>query len=697
MQRIDLLKFLCDEILSTALVREHLDQCLDKSGDLQQKYRSSNYELKELKYQVEIRNSCARQNKWIATEHLGNSSGLVENQQPGISSVPGNLEDVEWVNIGVNLNHQADGSPTGDLNVDRPFKADNDISSTSVIEGNKSSVITKQPSGVTTDRTDEGGMEGSQICEKSLGDTVITASNEESPDKNAGTSQDNREASTTRVVDPDADNNEMNILLGRISQLQDSIKTVESQLTMASLRRECLGRDSVGRLYWVITRPGKRPSLVADGSMLIPKYRDISMVSSYPQSTFYFKGWNSASVVMYESDDEIKCLVEWLRDFDPKERELKDAILLWQRLLYLQPSCPHSDPRASKFSKSEPHIDLPNTKAFLTLEQKCGPLLDQDSSEVSKGRGKKAKSGSEERTYRCDCFELIWPSRYHCSTCHETYLTSTEYEEHNGGKCNRSNNSHNESKENDEPKLKGTKSDTKEKDTSYNNCSIESTSNRKLETCPYDFEEICRNFVTNDSIKDTVKEIGLIGSNGVPSFVPSPAFFLEPPALESQNKSYDDIPKDWTSSLEECQSMSEKIEQEGSKSGHVCPGNSGDVQGTKSNNPVSNNTSVEKAASATDKPTRLLAVNGGLIPESSLRPVIGRNSHILKQLKINLLDVEAALPEEALRSSKSQEIRRRSWRAFVKDADSISQVHWLIYLLAIYKQTHVYVIDCFLQ
>jgi hypothetical protein len=55
------------------------------------------------------------------------------------------------------------------------------------------------------------------------------------------------------------------------------------------------------------------------------------------------------------------------------------------------------------------------------------------------------------------------------------------------------------------------------------------------------------------------------------------------------------------------------------------------------------------------------------------------------------------LPEEALRSSKSQEIRRRSWRAFVKDADSISQVHWLIYLLAIYKQTHVYVIDCFLQ
>jgi hypothetical protein len=66
--------------------------------------------------------------------------------------------------------------------------------------------------------------------------------------------------------------------------------------------------------------------------------------------------------------------------------------------------------------------------------------------------------------------------------------------------------------------------------------------------------------------------------------------------------------------------------------------------------------------------------------------VIGRNSHILKQLKINLLDVESALPEEALRSSKSQEIRRRSWRAFVKDAESISQVCRPIYLLDIYRQ-----------
>ncbi|KAF7044847.1 hypothetical protein CFC21_054021 [Triticum aestivum] len=74
------------------------------------------------------------------------------------------------------------------------------------------------------------------------------------------------------------------------------------------------------------------------------------------------------------------------------------------------------------------------------------------------------------------------------------------------------------------------------------------------------------------------------------------------------------------------------------------------------------------------KQTRLLAVNGRLVPESSLRPVTGRNSGILKQQKINLLDIDAALPEEALRASKSQQIRRRSWRAFIKHAESISEM-----------------------
>ena len=99
------------------------------------------------------------------------------------------------------------------------------------------------------------------------------------------------------------------------------------------------------------------------------------------------------------------------------------------------------------------------------------------------------------------------------------------------------------------------------------------------------------------------------------------------------------------------------------------------VSKSKEPAPDTDTTSCEEAASsATDKRTRLLAVNGGLVPESSLRPVTGRNSHILKQQKINLLNIEAALPEEAFRASKSQQMRRRSWRSFVKRAESISEV-----------------------
>ncbi|OEL31191.1 Methyl-CpG-binding domain-containing protein 9 [Dichanthelium oligosanthes] len=690
-ERIYLLKFLCDELLNTALIKEHLDQCSDKSNDLQQKLRYLNYELKELKYQVEIKASYATQSKWMKNDHVSNSSGLLENQQHAMPTASEHLEEAERVNIGVNLNTPAEGAPIGQLNVGKPYSTDNDISSTTVIEGNKSLGLLKQVSEIVTDQIDVGSIgEESQSFEKSLGGrsgtcdnlnmgeahsaTVINAPNGELPDENARTpSQDNLEASTTKLVGHDANNNETNNLLDRISQVQDSISTVELQLGMASLRRECLGRDSVGRWYWVTGSPGKRPRLVADGSMLIPKDRDISMVTSYPQSTFDCRGWNSAPIVIYESDEEIKCLVDWLRDTDPREKDLKDSILHWQKSPYHQASFFVSDPPVSKLSKSEPQTDLPDTKAFIVLEQKYGLQLDQDTSELSKRRVRKTKSGSEERIYRCDCLEPVWPSRYHCLTCHETYLTSTEYEGHNGGKCNSSNDS--PSNENDKPKLKGAKSDIKEKDPVDHNCSIEPSNSGKLDPCPFDFEEICKKFITNDSNKETVKEIGLLGSNGVPSFLPSPAFFLDPPALLSENKRNDDIPNDWTSSLEECQGMSAKTSgQEGSQAVQDCPGNAGEEQMPKSRKPVRDSTSAKEASSSTDKLTRLLTVNGGLVPESSLIPMIGRNFHILKQLKIHLLDVEAALPEEALRASKSQQIRRRSWRAFVKGAESISHV-----------------------
>ncbi|KAG8058343.1 hypothetical protein GUJ93_ZPchr0002g26350 [Zizania palustris] len=679
-KRIYLLKFLCDEMLNTALIREHLDQCLDKLGDLQQKFRALNFELKDLKYKEE-RTSYVRQSRWSKTErHFSNSSGLVENQQHCTPMALDHLEEAEQGNVGVNLNDPAEGGPDEQLNVGRHYKSDKDMSSTSMIEEHMSLGLSEQPAGMGTDHIYGDAInEGSQSCEKtSLGvksstcdnlnlrdtqffetahvATVISTPRRELPDENASTSfQDNLETATTKSVELDTDNNEMDTLSDDISRLQVSISSLESQINMASLRRECLGKDSLGRLYWVIGRPGKRPWLVADGSMLIAKETDISMVNSYPASTYDCRGWNSASIFIYESDEEIQCLVDWLRDYDPREKELKDSILQWQRHLCHQSSAPLSDPPMSNLPKSEQLMDLPNTKAAVILEQKYGLQLDEDTSDLLKKRGRKLKSGSEERTYRCDCLEPVWPSRHHCLTCHETCLTSTEFEGHNDGKCNKTHHSPDESKENDERKVKVAKSDIKEKDSLDRSSVIEPSCDRKLMQCPYDFEEICRKFITNDSNKDTVKQIGLNGSNGVPSFVPSPAFFLEPAVVQSQNKKDSELLNDWTSSLEECNAMSaQKIGQQVSKSGQNSPGNTGDEKVPRSRKPGPDNTSGEGASSTTVKPTRLLAVNGGLVLESSLRPVIGRKSHILKQQKINLLDIDAALPEEALRASKSQ-------------------------------------------
>ncbi|KAK4393007.1 Methyl-CpG-binding domain-containing protein 9, partial [Sesamum angolense] len=61
-------------------------------------------------------------------------------------------------------------------------------------------------------------------------------------------------------------------------------------------------------------------------------------------------------------------------------------------------------------------------------------------------------------------------------------------------------------------------------------------------------------------------------------------------------------------------------------------------------------------------------------PQSSIRPLIGRATGILTQLKIDLLDMEAAVPKIAFRSSKGCIERRQVWRSFVKCASNIYEV-----------------------
>jgi hypothetical protein len=60
-----------------------------------------------------------------------------------------------------------------------------------------------------------------------------------------------------------------------------------------------------------------------------------------------------------------------------------------------------------------------------------------------------------------------------------------------------------------------------------------------------------------------------------------------------------------------------------------------------------------------------------IVPETSMKPLLGRMLPILRRLKINLLDMDAALSEPILEPSKACLPKRRAWRAFVKSAKSI--------------------------
>ena len=145
------------------------------------------------------------------------------------------------------------------------------------------------------------------------------------------------------------------------------------------VNRNFLGHDSAGRLYWVLGRPGRL------------------FVSGPDSDGEEFDTWNC-----YESDAEVEALIEWLRDDDAKEKELKKSIFKWQRnrsndqnlQIDLQVDC----------SRSTVHVS--NAKA--AFEKKFGSFL---------------KDNGEGKIYRCDCLELVGSTRHHCSSCHSTFFS----------------------------------------------------------------------------------------------------------------------------------------------------------------------------------------------------------------------------------------------------------------------------------
>uniref|UniRef100_A0A2P2JCJ2 WHIM2 domain-containing protein n=1 Tax=Rhizophora mucronata TaxID=61149 RepID=A0A2P2JCJ2_RHIMU len=486
-------------------------------------------------------------------------------------------------------------------------------------------------------------------------------------------------------------NTEADSIKNRISVLQHSISHLDSQLQKVSLRKDLLGRDSAGRLYWAFLRPGSSPWMVVEETLIVSQEQeDLNVLDRASESSLWLS---------YQSDAEIGELVRWLRANDPMARELIESILHLFKSGFtdsyeagnfvLDMAQPSLKPIDTEISVSS---DSLLTKALTMLEKKYVPC-ESDITNIQKP-SENPEGFAKKKLFRCECLEPIWPSRHHCQSCHCSFSSTCELKEHNDGKC--SSDAHVTDKfEQNNSLVKGRSTSRHEE----GECSDKTTPRHPLRVghengtgflklardpvSPYKLEEIGTKFATRSSNRELVKEIGLLGSNGFPSFVECASPYLSDPSLK--------LDPSWNSEI----SQSDKsMDVEKQLEPQQClQGNSVTSKG-QFNNPKDSSKSsvagslvweVQKSeisglmSERRDQSLHFSCTNPGnssisVIRDYSLRPLVGRGAQILRQLKITLLDMDAALPEEALKPSKASMEKRCSWRAFVKAAKSVFQM-----------------------
>ena len=722
---------MCDELLNSSLIRQHLEQCADLSAELHQKLRALSVEWKSLKTKEDILSTKAAK---IVT-CMPNTTGEVDPKEgfTALLSSTGKclVQPHNAIDNPNNFGIFVDGVPSEEVTKEK-YRLDSIDRSVSVTNSDTDSQHMNCIDVEGQLRNVSVAVE-SQCTDKS---TKSFPSPSHMPQEQNGTGgaahiQGNHQKCEEKDIPTPVDESqpyhvELNAVRRDISRLEDSITSVGSQLLKLSIRREFLGIDSIGRLYWASAVRRGHSRIVVDASAallhgrgravsrdsvekfsslqhcllsdkdnykMLGVLKDSSPLMSQPSDALGI----SSPWIAYETDAEIEELLGWLKDNDPKEKELKDSVMLWpksrvQEFLnsqtegQVEDQGPFSIPR----NREKPASNSLVTKATSLLEKKYGPFFEWDTTEVPKKRSKRARTNNDEKLYRCECLEPIWPSRKHCMSCHKTVLSDVELEGHSDGKCNagllaleKNKDSSGASKgrgnlkcDSSREKFRG---DADTTGTAINDCSKLSSRLIKFSneesTCPFNFEDICSKFVTNDSSKELVREIGLIGSDGIPSFIPSISPFVSDSTVMLFSAQKDDSIVGGASKASESQVSQGSTDGAGKchdkKSGKSLAINESSKAGK------SNKSSSEQRDGKCSKcnPASEIGVDGCcVVPLSSLRPLVGKVSHILRQLKISLLDMDAALPKVALRPSKAQSDRRQAWRAFVKSAETIYEV-----------------------
>ncbi|XVF14120.1 hypothetical protein REPUB_Repub09cG0029900 [Reevesia pubescens] len=732
-ERAFLLKFLCDELLNSALIRQHLEQCAETTSELHQKLRSAYVEWKNLKSREDF--VAARAAKIDTSTSNAVENVAVKDSDDRVPSDGGK----EGADLN-GSNKNASGTYT-----EKSFTSNgqffNPVDAEARLNGDHAIVDASKVSSQKSDksfRPSELPVSNKllQEIDDSKKETKFQDKLEESkrtdvasPPSPSGCNgeclpSDVASLNAAKQVPSVAENEllshhlELNTIKSDIQNLQDLITSLESQLLKLSVRKEFLGSDSSGQLYWISAMPGGCPQVIVDGSLMLQKRKRNTSVNwnftsastdtgskeegSKAACLFVYNAKDAISVgspwVTYQSDAEIEGLIDWLNVNEPKEKELKEAI--WQKLKFqdypkikkhVQDEC-QTALSTSDGSEKASFSSFLVTKAAMLLEKKYGPCFESEVMDSSKKRGKKAKVIIEDKMYRCKCLEPVWPSRNHCISCHRTFFSAVEFEEHNDGRCNLGPPASEKGKSvGDSLKGKG----NMEFDINQVDCTVDmeivetsksghsDLSSRLIKfknegvVCPYDFEDISSKFVTRDSNEELVREIGLIDSNGVPSFLSSVNHFLSDSTLI--------VPPHKVGDLGDELKITEKPGLSSQGNRIVANGINDGLSDNSFRRSVANEIEVQKtkrpALRFLEQRDRISSVDKHspevrccVVPQSSLRPLVGRVSQILRQLKINLLDMDAALSGEALRPSKACNERRLVWRSFVKSAETIYEM-----------------------
>ncbi|EPS64478.1 hypothetical protein M569_10303 [Genlisea aurea] len=244
---------------------------------------------------------------------------------------------------------------------------------------------------------------------------------------------------------------------------------------------------------------------------------------------------------------------------------------------------------------------------------------------------------------RCECLELLWPAKFHCPSCHQSFPT---VEEHSADSC-KSIAVVKSPETEDDCKLKKAKlGEGEEEEEDFTESSP-----------PFSFQEIMTRFNVQCSVKETVNEIGLIGRGGVPEFSFGGSPYLGDPSLSLRSSRIRSRASVRTAESKEESSM------------RFAEGGSSSVQEGYSA------ADILKKPSESHRSSRLCC-------EASSRPLAGKAFEAVRFLKIDLLDMEAAMPEDGLRRSRSTREKRCAWRAYVKSSRSI---HEMIQALIVFE------------